>query len=141
MTFLLVYCVPFLQISVCEMIETRSGFRQKSKSTVLEMNQAKRSDDYATFAVKAASALSLEIPPKSVLRIFKVSGGAVIQNEDITIHGEQRNWTLGNYLALLKKSPSAVKIGVGYIHDETQSDSGREGSSSHKSVSTVRECV
>ena len=70
-----------------------------------------------------------------------MSGGAVIQNEDITIHGEQRDWTLGNYLALLKKSPSAVKIGVGYIHDETQSDNDKEGSSSHEGVSTVRECV
>lgn len=119
------------------MVDTRKGFRQKSKSAVIELNQAKRSDDYATFAVKAASALSLTNPPKSVLRIFKVNGGAIIQNEDIMINGQRRDWTLGNYLALLKKSPSAVKIGVGYLHDEFRRDSDSGDSSSHDEMSAV----
>ncbi len=110
------YCIIF-QISVCEMVETRSGFRQKSSSTVIEMNKAKRSDDYATFAAKEASALSLKPKPKTVLQIFKVSGGAVIQKEDIPFKGKQQKWTQGNYLSLLNKSPSAVKIGVGYLDD------------------------
>lgn len=115
----------------------KSGFRQRSKSGVIEMNQALRSDDYVTFAVKAATALGLERPPKSVLRLFKVSGGAVIQNNDITICGVSCKWTLGNYLTLLKKSPGSVKVGVAYVTVDEISTSESEGHCSPGSSTKV----
>ncbi len=104
------------------MSETKCGtFRQKKNSVVVEMNQARRNDDYATFAVKAASALHLREEPCSQLRLFKVSGGAVIQNEPIPMKEMRNRWTIGNYLKLLKKSPSSVKIGVAYVIHKTKS--------------------
>ena len=87
------------------MVEKKSGVCiQKSKLGVIEMNQAQRSDDYNTFAVKAATALELNVEPTSVLKIFEVSGGTLIQDDNISIKEISRKWTLGNYLTLLKKS-------------------------------------
>ena len=97
------------------MVETPScGFRQKTKGQAVEL-QVRRSDDYDNLAIKAASALKLRSLPHSSLRLFKVSGGAIILNEDVVVNKIPRAWTLGNYLALIKKSPSSVKIGVAYV--------------------------
>ena len=44
---------------MCE--EERVLPKEQFKSRVIEMNQAQRSDDYNTFAVKAATALELNV--------------------------------------------------------------------------------
>ena len=99
------------------------------------MNQAQRSDDYNTFAAKAARALDLNVEPTSVLKLFKVSGGALIQNDNITLKGVSRKWTLGNYLSLLKKSPSSIKIGIACVDDTcSTSDDESESPGSHHEV-------
>ena len=54
-----------------------------------------------------------------------MSGGAIIQDGNITTNGISRPWTLGNYLLLLRKNPASVKIGVAYVDDDhTDSDEG-----------------
>ena len=71
-----------------------------------------------SFAIKAANALDLQPLPSSYLCLFKAAGGAVIANKEIMVNKKLRPWSLGNYLSLLKKSPSNVKIGVAYVFDD-----------------------
>lgn len=63
---------------------------------------------------RAAKKCGLNDIMNKELSLFKLNGARVLDNE-ITISGRQRSWTLGNYLQLLKKSPSAVKMGVGHV--------------------------
>ena len=49
--------------------------------------------------------------------MLKVTGGAVILNEDVMVNKKKRPWTLGSYLSLLKKSAGAVKLGIRYMID------------------------
>ena len=74
-----------------------------------------RADTYQEFLEKAAHVgnLSTEAGEKE-LTLFKPGRGCIIPNAPLTIREEQREWTLGNYLAIVKKKPSEVKLGVGY---------------------------
>ena len=79
--------------------------------------EASREDDYLTLAQKAA--LKCEMPCRrgKLLSLFK-SNGARILNEDITIKGKKKPWSLGRYLQLLKKAPHNTKIGIGYVPND-----------------------
>ena len=57
--------------------------------------------------------------------LFKMNGARIL-NEDIEVSGKIRHWTVGNYLQLLKKAPSNVKLGVGKILEDTSSDSSSD---------------
>ena len=48
--------------------------------------------------------------------------GASIVNCPVTVKGK-KPWTIGSYLLMMKKSPSAVKIGVGYISEPSSNSS------------------
>lgn len=86
------------------MIENwNGGYRRKPKERLLEI-EVKRSDDYLTFANKAASALQITVFDGSQLSLFKTSNGAAIVNDILKINDQWKPWTLGNYLRLLKKS-------------------------------------
>ena len=101
------------------MVEKPSGgFQRKARGQCIEITDAQRSDDYISFAIKAANALDLLPLPSSYLCLFKAAGGAVIANKEIMVNKKLRPWSLGNYLSLLKKSPSNVKIGVAYVYDD-----------------------
>ena len=96
------------------------GIYSRSRSPYIEM-EAKRSDSYLVFARKAAKTCRLADEPGLVQL-----NGARILDESITVRGRStstvRPWTLGNYLLLMKKSPSLCKIGVAYaqpLHDNS----------------------
>ncbi len=73
-----------------------------------------RKASYSELARQASSGTNLP-SQRGNLALFKV-GGAVISHDNIPYGKGSRPWTIGNYLQLLvKKSPSGVKIGVGYI--------------------------
>ena len=78
---------------------------QRCKDHQLEITTARRSDSYDSFALKAASELDMK-PPSTIqnLCLFKATGGVRISNADIVISDTSRHWSLGSYLALLKKS-------------------------------------
>ena len=42
------------------MVKRKNGYGQKSKAGIIELNQARRSDTYDNFALKAANALGLD---------------------------------------------------------------------------------
>lgn len=94
------------------MTESRMGLHARGKSPLLEI-KVKKSDSYEVFVSKAARKCQLSIQEGKSLQLFKMSG-ARISNEPVSINRRQRPWTIGNYLAMLQKAATNVKIGVGY---------------------------
>ena len=98
----------------------RDIYSRNSKYHEIVVN---RMTSYSELAKKAS--IEMKMPLKDgKLALFKVSG-AIISCDDIPCNRfkESRPWTISNYLQLLaKKSPSGVKIGVGYISTDEQSE-------------------
>lgn len=89
------------------MIRARDVMRKKPGSPI-EI-EAHRDGGYEQFCALAAMKLRLKAGRHT---LYKCSG-ARISHTPLTIKGEKREWTLNNYLLLLKKSPNTVTIGVG----------------------------
>ena len=111
------------------------GFQRNTRGQSLEITNARRSDDYNTFAEKAAAALNIKPLPSSSPCLFKAFGGARIANDDLVVNDKVRPWNLGNYLSLLKKSPSNVQIGVAYVMDDYSLSEGSSDNSHAEHVS------
>lgn len=96
------------------MKQTDTGIFSRGKFPFLEIG-GKRSDGYTQFAKTAALKCKLSRPDvQSIPALFKMNGARIL-NESMTIAGKVKPWTLGNFLLLMKKSASSVKIGVCYI--------------------------
>ena len=87
------------------MVEGKKRYKKVS-STLVEM-EARRTDDYQTFASNAARTLDIDVSSYKRVSLFKCSTGARISKDN--------DWTLGSYLRLLKKNANSVTIGVGCI--------------------------
>ena len=125
--------IAIMQITVCEMEEKQEGvWRQMRRGASIEI-QAKRCNVYQTIAQRAAKKLGMTLHPLDTLALFKACGGAGILQQDITLKGARKTWTVGNYLQLLKKNPSTVKVGVGIVHHR-----GSFESSASPSVNQVK---
>ena len=46
-----------------------------------------------------------------MLSLFKMNGARVL-NEPVLVCGKHKPWTLGNYLLMLRKGASKVKLGI-----------------------------
>ena len=88
----------------------------KGYDSNLEEIEANRDDSYEDIISRVVTALHL---PKvgQTFALYRPNT-AHIPNADLTVNLQKRKWTLGNYLLVLKKSPSQIKFGVGF------SDSG-----------------
>ena len=106
------------------MKEGRRGVFGRAKCPFVEM-EARKSDSYSMFARRAALKCRMSEQAGKVLSLFKLNGARVL-DECMTIKGKLKPWTLGNYLLLMKKSPSTVKLGVGFIAP-LQSESSSDG--------------
>ena len=94
-------------------------------------------DSYTVFATKASVKLGLKLNKKKSLSLFKLNGTRIL-DEDVTIRGKLKPWTIGNYLLLIKKSPSNVKLGVGYCTSKlVESSSNSEKVSAHSFIRCV----
>lgn len=108
------------------MTQSKSGAFSRAHHPYVEV-EAHKSDSYSKFVKRAASKCKLSTHKKDKeLSLFKVNGARVLDS-DITVKGKPRPWTLGNYLGLLKKSPSSVKLGVGYVESRSSSNSDMVG--------------
>ena len=58
---------------------------------------------------------------KDVLRLYKPST-ACIPYMDLTVKSVKRKWTSGNYLLAIKKAPSQIKFGVGYVEQQREDE-------------------
>lgn len=95
------------------MTESREGLFVREKSPLLEI-RAKKSDSYETFVDKAAKKCLVTIQEGKILQLFKLSSARIL-NEAMSIYGKQKPWTVGNYLLMVRKSASNIKLGVGCI--------------------------
>lgn len=102
------------------MTESKRGIFQRGSAPFIEV-EAARSDDYMTFAWKAADCCQLGGNSLGTgLSLFKMNGARIL-NRVVTVKGNKKPWTLGNYLLMMKKSPASVKIGVGYVDESSTS--------------------
>ena len=118
------------------MKESRPGVFVRAKQPFVEM-EANKSDNYTTFAKKAAIKCRLSEEKGKLLSLFKLNGARVL-DESVTMKEKLKPWTLGNYLLLMKKSPSNVKLGVGYFTPPPE-DVTSSSSSSSDSFGSVKD--
>ena len=108
--------------------KSSGGFQRDTHCQSIEITNAQRSDSYDSLAEQAAAALNLKPLPCSSLCLFKPKGGVKVSCDDLVLNQVSRHWTLGNYLLLLKKSPSSIQIGVAHvIYDSVESDQYSSG--------------
>lgn len=106
------------------MKEGRPGVYGRAKSPLVEV-EAYRTDSYKAFVDKAARKCHLVPRKNKVISLFKLNGARVL-DEPITVKNKVKQWTLGNYLLLMRKSPNSVKMGIGYVVDSNMSSSNSE---------------
>lgn len=75
--------------------------------------EAQRSDSYHDLAQRASNALIVHLVPGQTVAVYKYSGVEIAENY-LTVKGQKKKWTLGNYLLACKKSPSQMKFGIGF---------------------------
>ncbi len=81
--------------------------------------ECQRNNTYSELLCKAAA--KIEIPFREGYFVFLIKvAGSLIKDEDITINGVNKPWSLGRYLQLLKKSPSSLKIGLAVEDSSSQ---------------------
>ena len=107
---------------------TAGIFRRTSSHFEIE---ALKDDKYDAFVRRAAEACNISAKEGKVLTLFKMNG-AVIRDVPMMLKGyrKERSWTIGNYLLLMKKSASQVKIGVGLLNAEHLHSSDEKSCSS-----------
>ena len=87
------------------------GIFARSRSPYIEM-EARRSDSYQAFALKAAKKCRLATERDKELCLFKLNGARIL-DEPITVRSRNRNytrpWTLGNYILVYARSVSPMQ--------------------------------
>lgn len=121
------------------MQEGRQGVYGKTKSPYIEMG-VRRSDCYKAVAERAAKKCHLIYQESKTLSLFKLNGARIL-DEEITIGGKTKPWTLGNYILLMKKSPNNIKLGVGCITPDSSSDVDDSDKVMTRLVSWVSQCT
>ena len=91
------------------MAEKRAGVFIRSGAPLLEI-EARKNQSYDEFVKKAANKLKL-CDQGGKLFLVKMNGARVL-NEPLLVNGKRKPWTLGNYLLMLRKGASKVKLGI-----------------------------
>jgi len=104
------------------MTESREGLFVRGKSPLLEI-KANKGDSYEGFVSKAAKNCQLKAEQGKILQLFKMNGARIL-NETVSVNGKKKPWTVGNYLAMLHRSPTSIKLGVGYVAAPDDHNSG-----------------
>ena len=95
------------------MTKSKEGLFSRGKHPLIEI-KANKNDSYQTFVNKAARKCGMQAQSGKTLHLFKLSGARIL-NEQVSVNGKNRPWTVGNYLAMLRKGAASVKMGVGSI--------------------------
>ena len=114
------------------MIQTKNGRYVRQNTPCVEMDVSKDTS-YHTFCLLAADKLKLEGVRSKELEpcLFKMNGSMVL-DDDITLKGCNKPWTIGRYLLLLKKSAQNVKFGIGIVEMQVSTDDN--DNNSHEEV-------
>ena len=103
-----VYFKLVWQISVCQMQETSPGKFQKCGAVPIEV-EASRKDTYKCLLARAMK--KCKMVQKRESSFFKLNGTRIL-DEPLTVNGKEKGWMLGNYLQVVKKSPSSLMLGI-----------------------------
>lgn len=120
---------------MCEMTESKPGVVKKCHVSPVEM-EATKSDSYQTVLSRAVKKCKLSRPTGTIASLFKLNGCRIL-DEAFVVKNESKEWTLGNYMSVMKKSASNIKLGVAYISVPIFSDSGEESPMDSVSPTTV----
>ena len=103
----------------------------RGKHPLIEI-KAHKNDSYQAFVNKAARKCGVQAKTGKSLYLFKLNGARM-----------ERQWTVGNYLAMLRKGAASVKMGVGYIAVPDNGANGMlpDSGGNDMSVSIVEVCV
>lgn len=89
---------------------------------ILQTWDASKEDTYGEVAERAAEEVGLQKPDDDhFLVLFRPVAGSVISDKDLTVNGQVKPKTLGNYIAKLHRSPSDIRFGVGVVDRQTAS--------------------
>lgn len=121
------------------MHEGRQGVYSKSKSPYIEMS-VRRSDCYKRVAKRAAKKCQLVYQGSKTLSLFKLNGARIL-DEEITIGGKVKPWTMGNYILLMKKSPNHIKLGIGCVVPDSSENEGNTSDDNSDEVNDYHECM
>lgn len=115
------------QISACRMTSKDNGLTYTKDSCFIETEVSKK-DTYGELAFKLAKAVDLisntDVVNFSALALLIPFVGSIIDNTQLNIKGEAKEWTLQAYLQRLQKGPSSVKLGVGYKRSQADKVKG-----------------
>ena len=89
---------------------------------IMQTWDASKEDTYREVAEWAAEEVRLQKPDDDqFLALFHPFVGSVISDKDLTINGQVKPWTLGNYITKLHRNPSDIRFGVGVVDRQTAS--------------------
>lgn len=109
----------YLQLSVCKMEMSKRGIYSRGKNPYIEV-VFDRKDPYDVFVSKAAAVCDVRVTRRGqALSLFKLNGARVL-NEPIVVRMKKKNWTIGNYLQLIKRGPSSIKLGIGIVQPSVE---------------------
>jgi len=95
------------------MTETRRGVFHRCGSVPVEI-EADKSDSYTTLLGRSLEKLHIKRKENSVSAFFKLNGVRIL-DEELSLGGRMKQWTLGHYLQAIKRPPSRLMLGVGWI--------------------------
>ena len=94
-----------MQISMCKMRKGRGGAYSRDGVSIEVV--AARSDTYDKLLERGCKAL--QISGRSTLSLFTLAGAVIICDD----RDNESNWSLGEYLRRVRRSPSELKLGIG----------------------------
>ena len=92
------------------MKETCPGKVQRSGAIPIEI-EASRKDTYRILLDRIIKKCKIPPEQRKNTSLFKLNGSKIL-DERLTVCGREKEWNLGNYLQVIKKSPSSLKLGV-----------------------------
>ena len=80
---------------------------------------ASRLFSQSELAIKAAKVCGKDVQGKS-LALFKPYARVIIPDSELLVRGTRKPWSLGAYLARLRKAAGSLKFGVGIVNTGKQ---------------------
>ena len=109
-------CLSYQLLTICEMEPVKQGGDYKRCSGFVEI-EVLRTDKYDEVTMKISDCLGLSLQENESYALFKMNGARIL-DKDLSVHGKQKPWLIGNYLSHVKKSAAQLKLGIGIIQEK-----------------------
>ena len=95
-----------MQTSMCKMKKGRSGTYSRDGVSIEVV--ADRYDTYDKLLERGCKDLQID-KRRSTLSLFTLAGAVILCEE----RNDESHWSLGEYLKMVRKGPSELKLGIG----------------------------